>query len=376
MNETIGRLYDCIVEPRLWQSTLSHIAELTDSEIITLAVLDVPTREARFLSAHGDPRVLGTLFHTYSALMPFYHVLHRFEIDEPLDFEAFCALHGPDGVEIWNGSRIQREWFEPNHLRVGANLLVMKRHRTIGAFNTVTSSRSPLGPRAMGLVRELAPHIRRAVTIGDLLEKERCQAGLFQQILESLAHPVVVVTKDMRIVHANPTAEVMLREEGAIRQFSGKLVLNYSRANDAVAHAVKTGHQDEVLLGPSGIDIPLGGHERPSVAHVLPLARRLGQPQFSIHAAAAIFIAAPGSDVTPAIDAVAALFGLTSAEKRVASLVGNGKTRSEIAQLHGVSEHTVKAQLAAIYDKTNTRDQRGLQLLIRELTPPVRRKLS
>ncbi len=328
MNETIGRLYDCIVEPRLWQSTLSHIAELTDSEIITLAVLDVPTREARFLSAHGDPRVLGTLFHTYSALMPFYHVLHRFEIDEPLDFEAFCALHGPDGVEIWNGSRIQKEWFEPNHLRVGANLLVMKRHR------------------------------------------------LFQQILESLAHPVVVVTKDMRIVHANPTAEVMLREEGAIRQFSGKLVLNYSRANDAVAHAVKTGHQDEVLLGPSGIDIPLGGHERPSVAHVLPLARRLGQPQFSIHAAAAIFIAAPGSDVTPAIDAVAALFGLTSAEKRVASLVGSGKTRSEIAQLHGVSEHTVKAQLAAIYDKTNTRDQRGLQLLIRELTPPVRRKLS
>jgi DNA-binding CsgD family transcriptional regulator len=95
-----------------------------------------------------------------------------------------------------------------------------------------------------------------------------------------------------------------------------------------------------------------------------------------MHAAAAIFIAAPGSDVTPAIDAVAALFGLTSAEKRVASLVGSGKTRSEIAQLHGVSEHTVKAQLAAIYDKTNTRDQRGLQLLIRELTPPVRRKLS
>lgn len=377
VNDAIGTLYDCIVEPRLWRSALARVAELTDSEIVTLAVLDVATCQARFSCAHGDAGALESLFHTYSSLMPFYHVLHRFEVDEPLDFEGFCALHGPDGQEVWRDSRIQKEWFEPNRLRVGANLLVMKRDRVIGAFNTITASQHPLGPHAMGLVRELAPHIRRAVTIGDLFEGERRRADLFEQVLESLAHPVVVVTEDMGIVHANPAAGTMLRDGSAIHQASGRLALRCSRAEDAVAHAVRTGHRNEVRLGPGGIDIPLAGPlaggDRPGVAHVLPLARRPAPARLSAHAAAAIFIAAPGGDAMPAIDAVAALFGLTAAEKRVAALVGDGMTRSEIAQAHGVSQHTIKAQLAAIYDKTGTSDQRGLQRLIRELTPPVRR---
>jgi hypothetical protein len=32
----------------------------------------------------------------------------------------------------------------------------------------------------------------------------------------------------------------------------------------------------------------------------------------------------------------------------------------------------VKSQLASIFGKTDTHDQRGLELLMRELTPPVR----
>jgi hypothetical protein len=39
----------------------------------------------------------------------------------------------------------------------------------------------------------------------------------------------------------------------------------------------------------------------------------------------------------------------------------------------GVADGTVKSQLAAIYDKTGAEDQRSLQQLVRELSPPVRR---
>jgi DNA-binding CsgD family transcriptional regulator len=75
-----------------------------------------------------------------------------------------------------------------------------------------------------------------------------------------------------------------------------------------------------------------------------------------------------------AVEAVAALFALTAAEKRVASYVSSGLTRYEIAQAQGVTEGTVKSQLAAIFDKTRTGDQRSLQSLMKELTPPVRRR--
>ena len=65
------------------------------------------------------------------------------------------------------------------------------------------------------------------------------------------------------------------------------------------------------------------------------------------------------------------MFGLTAAEKRIAALAADGLTRSEIAEASGVSDHTVKSQLRVVYDKTGTRDQRQLQLLMRDLTPPL-----
>jgi DNA-binding NarL/FixJ family response regulator len=59
-------------------------------------------------------------------------------------------------------------------------------------------------------------------------------------------------------------------------------------------------------------------------------------------------------------------------KKRVAGHVAAGKTRKEIAAAGGVSDGTIKSQLATIFDKTGTGDQRELELLIRELSPPLR----
>lgn len=146
------------------------------------------------------------------------------------------------------------------------------------------------------------------------------------------------------------------------------------QAHAAVTNAVTLGVRDEVELAGAGIDIPLGATSRPAVAHVLPLVRRSLGRQIESRAAAAVFIAAAGAVVQTAVEAIAALFGLTSAERRVAGYVADGLTRNEIAGAQGVSQGTVKSQLAAIYDKTGTGDQRSLQNLMRELSPPVRRR--
>lgn len=372
--DAVGSLYDCIPDPDHWQKTLGDLAEMTDSELVTLAVLDTAKQVSRFSAAYGDPAVLEALFNTYAAHMPFYHVLHRLDLEVPLDFDELCKLHGPDGFDVWYDSRIYQEWARPNQLRMGANLLVMKRDHLVGAFNTLTTVDRPATSATMKLVSTLAPHIRRAVTISDLLETERRKADTFQDVVDNLSCPVLVVAKDMRILYANSTAEALLRDEMSMRQIDGRLVLAYAQAHASVSHAVELGHREEFQLGSAGIDVPLVRVERPAVAHVLPLARRLSHARTMERAAAAIFVAAPGTNPLPAIEAIAALFGLTVAEKKVAALVAEGRTRGEIALANGVSEHTIKAQLGLIYDKTSTGDQRQLQLLIRELTPPVSSK--
>lgn len=369
--ETIGTLYDCVAEPDLWQAALGQITEMTDSVLTMLAVMDPSKKTARFSAVHGDPIVLEPLVTTYAAHVPFYSILPKFELDVPLDFDALCNLYGPDGYDVWYASRTYTEWMQPNRFRTGFNLAVMKRDEFVGALTTITRDDAPATPASKARLAQLAPHIRRAVSITDLFEVERRRSRVFQEVIDNLAHPVLIVTSDMRLLYANTAAEILLRDEAFIRQTEGRLAIAYAPAQASIAHAVELGHRDEFLLGTAGIGVPLVRMERPSIVHVLPLNRR-HNTIMSPRATAAIFIAAPGTNPIPAIEAIAALFGLTAAEKRVAALAAEGMTRREIAEANGVSDHTVKTQLGVVYDKTGTRDQRQLQLLMRELTPPIR----
>jgi len=232
--------------------------------------------------------------------------------------------------------------------------------------------RRQISDEDLELVSSLAPHVRRAVTIGDLFEAERRKVEIFRSIIESLDHPVMIVSDDMHVIFANPAAEALMADNEAVSCVRGQLSFAYAQANAAIGNAVELGTRDEFALGPAGINIPLAKVCAPAVAHVMPLARRTISARLTQRAAAAIFIAAAGSAPTPALEAIAALFGLTAAEKRVAGHVAAGLTRKEIAVAGGVSDGTVKSQLATIFDKTATSDQRGLELLMRELSPPLR----
>ena len=180
-----------------------------------------------------------------------------------------------------------------------------------------------------------------------------------------------IVASGMKLLYANGLAEHMLRDGVAAGTASKQVLFKSHLAHAAIQKAVTAGERDEVALGTSGIGVPLARVQRPAVAHILPLGRRTEAPQFHHRAAAAIFVAAAGINPVPAMEAIAALFGLTAAEKRVASQVASGMTRAEIATASGVSDGTVKSQLTTIYDKTGANGQRELELLIRDLTPPV-----
>jgi len=294
------------------------------------------------------------------------------EIDVPFTVDSIYQLQGPDTRQTWIDSRIAREWVVPNRLDDFFWVALMKQPTRVGSLMVVTDKdRRQITADDLNMISLLAPHVRRAVTIGDMFEAERRVAEIFRSVVENLGHPVLVVSHDMQIIFANSAAEALLAENGAVSSLRGQLSFNYAHANAAVGRAVELGMRDEFALGPAGINVPLARTGTPAVAHVMPLARRDISARISQRAAAAIFIAAAGSTPLPALEAIAALFGLTAAEKRVAGHVATGMNRRDIAAASGVSEGTVKSQLGAIFDKTRTSDQRELQLLIRELSPPV-----
>jgi DNA-binding CsgD family transcriptional regulator/PAS domain-containing protein len=374
LSDLVGAVYDCIPDASLWQGTLDRIRQLCDGHLATLAVLDTDLKSARFSVACGDPDVLAPLVSTYSSDMAFFSAVPKMELDVPLTVDSMYELDGPTARERWLSSKMAREWAMPNRLDDFIWVPVMKQPGRVGNLVVITHKDRPQITRAdLELVSSLSPHVRRAVTIGDLFESERRKGEIFRDIVDTLSHPVLIVSSDMQIIFANLAAEKLLQAKDMLASLRGELSFTFSHAHRAITQAVETGQHDEFALGPTGINVPLANSATPSVAHVMPLAQRDPSQRISQRAAAAIFIASAGSAPLPAMDAIAALFGLTAAEKRVAAQVASGKSRHDIALASGVSDGTVKSQLAAIFDKTNTSDQRDLALLVRDLSPPLTR---
>jgi PAS domain-containing protein len=63
--------------------------------------------------------------------------------------------------------------------------------------------------REIALLRQLAPHIRRAVTISDLIDLKALEAQALAAALDNFAVGVIVVAEDDRILHANDAARRM-----------------------------------------------------------------------------------------------------------------------------------------------------------------------
>ncbi|MGD9912817.1 MAG: helix-turn-helix transcriptional regulator [Rhizobiaceae bacterium] len=365
-------VYDCVADSTRWTSTLDSLCEATGGCIATLGVVDTAANAARLLISSGDPNVVGSFMSDYAGEVPFYSALSRMEIDVPFTVDRIYELQGPSARQNWLDSRIAREWVTPNRLDDFFWVALMKQPARVGTLMIITDKDRPqITETDLERVSLIAPHVRRAVTIGDMFDAERRSANVFRSIVESLSHPVLIVTRDMHVLFANAAAELLLADGAAVQSHRGQLAFAYPQAHAAVTRAVEVGTHDEFALGPAGINVPLARANTPAVAHVLPLARRDPSARIAQQAAAAIFIAAAGCGPLPALDAIAALFGLTAAEKRVAGHVAAGQTRRDIAAAAGVSDGTVKSQLAAIYDKTRTSDQRELQLLMRELSPPI-----
>ena len=370
--EIVERIYDTVADSTRWRQTLDTLCDLMEARLAVMGVLDTATTQARYTAASGDPALLEPLMSQYNCGISFFATAPVLEFDVAYTVEAFYALQGPGAQQRWLESEITRDWVIPNRLDDFFWLALMKQPaRTAALVVMLDRQRRPISERDLQWMQALAPHIRRAVAIGDLFDEERAASDVFRQLVAALACPVLVVTHDMRVLFANQAAEALLKEGVVAQSTKGRLSFTDGHANASVQRTISMGVRDEVALGSAGINVPLALATAPAVAHVLPLARRDPEARFASNAAAGIFISVAGHAPPPAIEAIAALFGLTAGEKRVVRDVAEGKSRKVIALSHGVSGETIKTQLAAIFDKTGTSDQRQLEHLIRDVTPPV-----
>jgi len=370
-SEAVGLIYDCALDPARWPEAIREVCEATNCIAGAIAINDLTTGAGllqqywNFDQHWLDRMVLyGPEVAEMLASVP---DLHTRSIDEP-----FVALRDIDPV-VLRRSRYYTEWVRPQGIIDAFNLIILRHCDRIGSL--ALSRHESVGPIAdpdVEILRLLAPHIRRAVTIADVLEMQAVTVGTFEASLDVMAAPVVLVDRNAKIVHANRAARSMFEKGSPLRFERGDLRAYRPETMTALKKAIAKSDGNEGAIGAAGIGIPA---PQPSgniaLIHVLPLARGDLRARIAPRASAALFITPADNRVGDPAGALAALYDLSPAEMRVTERLLAGDTLTEAARRLGIAVATCKTHLAHIFEKTETSRQGELIGLAAKFCSPA-----
>jgi len=220
--------------------------------------------------------------------------------------------------------------------------------------------------------RLLIPHVRRAVTISNVLDACTIEGARMAEVLDALRCAVLLTDERGAILHANRSADVMLRNGGPIQGIGGVLSAKTPSAAAELRTAVRLAAEDEARIGKTGLAIRLTESAMPAVlAHVLPMHGGDLRTRLQPEAAAAVFIGTAMDEQNDA-DAMAAAFGLTPAETRLLAGLLAGDTLTETAGALGIAATTARTHLDNIFAKTGVSRQAELMRLAARVSSPTR----
>lgn len=232
--------------------------------------------------------------------------------------------------------------------------------------------RRALGPADTAVLAALAPHLRRAILISDLLDHERQYRSVFAAVLDGLSLPVLLVGVDGRLSWHNSAAERRLSTGEPLRLSGGRLhpasPVAAAEFRAALARAVSV---DEADIGGWGCGLPLpmsGGQG--AVAYVLPFGQSERRHALG-PGLAAVMLVEPGGHAPPPVEVLGAVLGLTAAEARVALALASGQGTAESARTLGISANTLRKHLSNIFDKTGLRDRAALVAAVNRFRAPI-----
>jgi DNA-binding CsgD family transcriptional regulator len=220
------------------------------------------------------------------------------------------------------------------------------------------------------LLQLLAPHLRRAVAISDLIDMQTLRAEAVCGALDKLDAAIILVGENGAILHANHSAQQMLCDEHPLKEVAGRIRASEAVITRRLIAAVASATHEEASSGDAGLGIALTTGAMPvHVAHVLPITRGDIRARFLPSAVAAIFVASGNATAKAELQPIAEAFGLTLAETRLLDRIVRGETLDQASTALHVAKTTSRTHLARILSKTGTRRQTSLLTLVYSLCP-------
>ncbi|MDZ4792205.1 MAG: LuxR C-terminal-related transcriptional regulator [Hyphomicrobiales bacterium] len=369
LSDLVGRIYDCTLDPRLWKTTLEEVSAVFEGKAVQFALTDIKRRNYLITENVGVDDAWMEAQQKHCRDIHYHEQRIRdngLSMGEPMIFTRDIPPTLLETLPYFN------EWSKPQGLVDFAHLNLVRSPNRVSFLGVFRHENSGVfSPRDIELLRFLIPHVRRAVTISNVLEAKSVRETRMAETLDALNLGVVLADEDSRILHANRSAEDMLRSNGPVKGVGGKLRAENASASAEIKSAIELATSRERKIEKKGIAVRLSDDcEAPVIAHVLPLGE--GEPRTFIEpkAAAAVFISTP-MDEGACVATLKGLYGLTVGEAKALAPILSGKTAPEAADELGVAVSTARTHLKNIYAKTNVTKQSELMKLAASVMPPV-----
>ena len=357
LGATIGRIYDCVLHPESWQPVMADLGALIGSRRVTMGVVTAGGQVPALGIQHGvdadDP------WDQYAPINPLLPLGLTWPIDK-----AFVALRDY-GAEALTATRYHREYLAPRGMRDALYLLAIRDGATFGGLTVIThDDRGPITDEEAAGFELVAPHVRRAIEISNVLGAQRLAAETYRAALDELEAAVLILDAGGRLSFANPAAEALLARGRALRLAGGKLRGATEATEQVLRRALAAQGGFEALLGePDGQE---------HLLFAVSLDPALEGP-FSLDGRSTLLILrAPRAESLNPVAIAGRVFGLTRAQMQVLTFLAQGHPPEAIADIIGVSVSTVRTHLAELFRRTDTARQAELLARTLSLASPLR----
>jgi DNA-binding CsgD family transcriptional regulator/PAS domain-containing protein len=366
----VAEIYDAAVDTERWPGVLRKVRDFVGGSAAAIFSKDATVRSLNVFYDCGslDPRYQRLYEETYARFDPSTtaHVLA--EVEQPI-----CTADIMPYDEFYQ-TRFYKEWGRPQGL-VDVITAVLDRSATGAALCGVFLKEKDgvANNETRWRMRQVVPHIRRAVVIGRAIELKTAEAATFADTFDGLSAGMFLVDQAGRIVHANASGHAMLRDAVVLRAAGGKLTPVEPGSAAELSEVLAAARGGDAAIGLKGIALPLSGSDDACyVAHVLPLTSGARQRTAATYAAAAaVFVRKAEIGVPSPPEVIARRYNLTPSELRVLLAIVEIGGVPEAADTLGVSEATVKTHLHRLFGKTGATRQADLVKLVAGLCNPL-----
>jgi PAS domain-containing protein len=291
-SDLIGSIYDCALDPSRWEQALADVKDALDCHMLTLTLCDL--RHDRLL-LHKVAGVAPYQMKQVSKHIPEIDAIlggalkSGHSLDEPYVVSRHIA------ATYFEASPHFQQWAKPLGMLDWMVFFLTSTPRHLSCFTGGRHERQGIiTDREIELGKLLLPHVRRAVTISNVLDIRTIVGSRMAEALDALRCAVVLTNEHGTILHANHAAEHMLDKGGPIQSAQGVLQATVPSAAPELCAALALAAGNEAGIGKTGLAIKLTKPEVPPMfAHVLPLTGSDFRSRLQPAAVAAVFIGAP-----------------------------------------------------------------------------------